>query len=112
MSVTVRIHRGRLHRLAVSPSAPIGRQLHRKVVQIEALAKLYAPVDTGNLRRGIHIQGPLVGLRTRWDVVAPAAYASFIHKGYREYRHGSGRLVYARAGARPFLVKAMRQVLG
>ncbi|MEZ0073625.1 hypothetical protein [Planotetraspora sp. GP83] len=109
---TVRIDRLKLLRLAVSPSGPIGRQVHRKVVQIEALAKVYAPVDTGNLRRKIHIQGPMVGLRTQWDVVAPVAYASWIHKGYREYRRGSGRIVFARAGARPFLVKAMRQVLG
>lgn len=36
----------------------------------------------------------------------------WIHKGEREYRHGTGRIVRAHAGPRPFLLLALRQAFG
>lgn len=110
VKVTVRIDESALRRLALDPGEEIGRQVHARVVRTQALAKMLAPVDTGRLRSAIHIDGPHRGASsTRWDVVAAVAYAMWIHEGWREYRRGTGRIVYATAGPRPFLLNALRQ---
>jgi hypothetical protein len=73
-------------------------------VATQALAKVLAPIDTGTLRSRIFIEGPRRGESTTgWDLVAAVAYAMWITRGEREYRRGSGRIVYAKAGPRPFL---------
>lgn len=109
--VTVRIDGAKLRRLALSPDEEIGRQVEARVQRVATISKVLAPVDTGNLRRHIYIDGPRVGESTTgWDVVAAVTYAMWIIKGRREYRRGTGRIVHARAGARPFLLDALRQV--
>lgn len=113
VKVTVRIDESALRGLALDPGEEIGRQVHARVVRTQALARLYAPVDTGRLRSAIHIDGPHRGATsTRWDVVAAVAYAMWIHRGYREYRRGTGRIVHATAGPRPFLLNALHQAFG
>ncbi|MFC4060256.1 HK97 gp10 family phage protein [Planomonospora corallina] len=113
VSVTVRLDRAALKRLAVGPDGGIARQVHARVIRTEARAKHLAPVDTGRLRSSIHIDGPRpAGTGLRWEVVAPVAYASWIHKGRREYRRGTGRIIRARSGPRPFLAQALREVFG
>ncbi|GAA4590537.1 hypothetical protein GCM10023194_47640 [Planotetraspora phitsanulokensis] len=111
--VTVHLDQGQIRRLALSPTEELGRQVRVKVVQVQGPAKVYAPVRTGNLRRNINIEGPTRTADTlRWDVVAMVAYASFIHKGYRELKRGTGRVVHASAGVRPFLARALHDILG
>lgn len=113
VTVTVRVDEAALKRLALDPGEDIGRQVQARVVRAQALAKMLAPVDTGRLRSAIHIDGPHRGASsTRWDVVAAVAYAMWIHNGVREYRRGTGRIIRASAGPRPFLLNALRQVFG
>ncbi|MGP3957013.1 hypothetical protein ACTWPT_13510 [Nonomuraea sp. 3N208] len=111
--VSVQIDEAAIKRLALSPDGEIGRQVETRVRQVEQIAKVRAPVDTGTLRREIYIDGPHIRASTvAWDVVAAVAYAMWIHRGYREYRRGTGQYVRARAGPRPFLLEALRQVFG
>jgi hypothetical protein len=111
VKATVRLDAHKIRRLGLDPHGPIGRQVHQRVVRVEAVAKARTPVQTGRLRASIHIDGPQVGeSSTGWEVVAAVAYASWIHEGHREYRRGTGRIVYAHAGPRPFLTEALRAV--
>ncbi|WP_327586020.1 HK97 gp10 family phage protein [Nonomuraea sp. NBC_00507] len=113
MSVRVSIDTAALRGMAYRPDSPLVAALHRKVRLVETRAKQLAPVDTGRLRSSIHTQGPTPGpTGARFEVVAPVAYAMWVHKGWREYRRGTGRIVRASAGPRPFLLEALLQVFG
>ncbi|MFC4060253.1 hypothetical protein ACFOWE_18265 [Planomonospora corallina] len=113
VKVTVRLDRAALERLTVDPSSSIPRQVHARVILTEARAKHLAPVDTGRLRSSIYTDGPRrAGPRLRWEVIAGVAYASWIHDGRREYRRGTGRIIRAKAGSRPFLAQALGEVFG
>ncbi|MFI7467416.1 hypothetical protein [Nonomuraea sp. NPDC049646] len=111
--VTVRIDEGELKRMALSPTGEIGLQVEARVRQAQTIAKVLAPVDSGTLRREIYIDGPRMGeSTTSWEVVAAVAYALWIIRGRREYRRGTGRIIRASAGPRPFLLDALQQVFG
>lgn len=113
MTVRVRIDARALRRAATAPGSPAVTSTSRRVKRAENMAKRLAPVDKGRLRASIHTTGPRpVPAGVRWDVVADVAYALWIHTGRRRYRRGSGRVVYARRGPRPFLTDALKQVFG
>jgi hypothetical protein len=113
VSVEVSFDEAALRRLTRSPGSPLVREVHRRVQRVEARAKQLAPVDSGNLRRNIRVRGPAATASgVGWDVVAAVAYALWIHRGRREYKRGTGRFVYASAGPRPFLLRALLEVFG
>lgn len=118
---------------AENPAGPVSQDMRRRALNVAAEAQRRAPVDTGNLRRRIHVTGPHRGERgPAWDVVADVHYAGFVHDGRRPgrmppssalagwaRRHGvaGGEYVIARAIAargippRPFLVEALSAAL-
>jgi phage gpG-like protein len=103
--VRVQVSEAEVRRLLTGPSGLATRYVMRKTDQIVNRARMYCPVDTGNLRSSIvaavrEENGRVVGL-----VGTPVEYAAAVHEGYRTSR---GR----RVGGRPFLRRAMNEVMG
>lgn len=112
MSVTVQMDEQAIRRLVSRPDSPVVIATGRRVRRVETRAKRLAPVDTGRLRASIHTRGPSLGVSgATWDVVAPVAYAHWVHEGWRTDPRVRRRIVFARAGARPFLREALHALL-
>lgn len=118
---------------AEDPFGLVSRDMRRRAQQVQADAVRRAPVDTGRLRRSIHVTGPYRGqFGPAWDVAAHVNYARWVHDGrgpgrmpppaaLRAWarRHGmaGAEFLIARAigrrgvSGRPFLADALRQAL-
>jgi hypothetical protein len=111
VSVEVRLDRAALLRLAHDESLGPARAAERVARQVRDAAKRRAPVQSQRLQRSIRVLDPRPGPRGLvFDVVAPVPYAQWIMRGRRRDPRVRGGVVYARAGARPFLVDALWEV--
>jgi HK97 gp10 family phage protein len=133
----VRITEGELAAAISGPRGLATAYVRRITRQIENRARLYAPVNTGNLRGSITSAVTTRGLTVSGTVGSPLEYAVYVHEGTRPHEirartpggtltwkagPGSGEnrpgpRMYARRtfhpGTRPqpFLRKAMEDVL-
>jgi hypothetical protein len=102
--VRSQVSEDRLRQLLNGPDGLVTRFILRKTEQIANRARLYCPVDTGNLRASIQTAVRSDGPRVTGLVGTAVEYAVPVHEGYRTGR----RLV----PGRPFLRKAMTEVMG
>lgn len=121
------------------PTGMVTQYVVRTTRQITNQAKLYAPVDTGNLRASITSAVEVQGLRVVGRVGTPVEYALAVHEGQdaravvvkahqvraHAVRGSAGRAAYRVRGhtvgahtrqqkakpGRPFLRRAMEDVL-
>lgn len=113
MSVEVRLDTTRLRRLAWDRNSGPARRAEDIAQRVRRSAQRRAPVQSGRLRGSIRVEGPKPGTTgLAWDVVAPVPYAQWIVTGRRRDRRVAGGVVVATAGPRPFLLEALREVLG
>lgn len=63
------------------PRGPVVAAMTAMTREIEAQAKIRAPVDTGNLRASITSAVTVTPTRVTASVVAPVAYAAAVHDG-------------------------------
>jgi hypothetical protein len=99
----VEVTQQQVRTVLLGPSGPVVQFVTRKTQQVLNRARLYCPVDTGNLRSSIvsavRVQGDqVVGL-----VGTPVDYAVPVHEGYRTSRRT--------VPGRPFLRRAMQETV-
>jgi phage gpG-like protein len=100
----VQINQAETRRLLTGPDGLATRYVMRKTQQIANRARLYCPVDTGNLRASITTAVRQQGDQVVGLVGTPVEYAVPVHEGYR-----TGRRTVP---GRPFLRRAMIEVMG
>jgi phage gpG-like protein len=103
--VRVQIAEAEVHRLLLGPTGLATKYVMRKTDQILNRARLYCPVDTGNLRASL-----TTAIRTQGNTVtglvgSDVEYALPLHQGRVTSR---GRKI----PGRPFLRKALTDVMG
>lgn len=137
--VRVQLADAALRSALVGPSGMVTQYVIRTNRQVENRAKLYAPVDTGNMRASMTSTVRVEGLRVIGAVGTPVEYALAVHEGQEAgtvtvrahqvrghpVRGSRGRVAYrvkghtrgthtrqqaARPG-RPFLRRALEDVL-
>lgn len=123
----VRLDRGQLSWVIQGESR---QTLRRRAPQVLRRARILAPVDTGRLRSsGEIVYSSFFGFRPKATIVFRVEYAEYVNNGTRphvirprnaqalRFRIG-GRVVYAKVvnhpgtKARPFLDRAVREVMG
>jgi hypothetical protein len=100
----VDVSKNEVRQLLTGTNGLATRYVMRKTEQIANRARLYCPVDTGNLRSSITAAVTTQGDKVVGLVGTPVEYAAAVHEGYRTSR---GRKV----GGRPFLRRAMTEVM-
>lgn len=90
-TVQVKLNQAALKRVLQTPQGEVGRFIHKVGRDTVSKAKIFAPVETGLLKRSIHISlwpGPRNILEISADASNPRPGGS---KGYGEYVHeGTG----------------------
>lgn len=111
-----------------SKSQPIGKDLYKRGLKLQALARKSAPKDTGALAKSISVKYHIVGLNPHVIVGAYTSYAYMVHEGTRPHPINAkperllrfvvnGRVVYAKKvqhpGTRPtrYLSRHLRSVV-
>ena len=94
MSVTVTV-RSRVPAYTAKSLVAVGLAVRKATLDVEALAKARAPVDTGFLRSSINSDVSA----TEGKVVAGAAYAVFVELGTHKM------------GAQPYMIPSLEQVV-
>jgi hypothetical protein len=105
VTVRVQIAQAELRRQLTGPSGLVTRHVLRVTERIANRARLYAPVDTGNLRASITTAVRTEGDRVIGTVGSPVVYAVVVHEGRTTSRGKHIR-------GRPFLRRAMEDVMG
>lgn len=135
--VRVQVSEAALRSALTGPTGMVTRYVLTTTREIQNRAKLYTPVDTGNLRNSITTAVRVEGLRVIGEVGTPVNYAAAVHEGTEAKRvavrahqvrghavRGGGRS-YVVAGhtrgahsrsqaarkGRPFLMRALEDVL-
>jgi hypothetical protein len=135
----IELSQQKLQTALTGPAGMVTQYVIRTTRQIENRAKLYAPVDTGNLRASITSAIDVQGLRVVGQVGSPVEYALAVHDGQQagtvtvrghqrrghSVRGSAGRKAYRVGNAtvgtytrrtkgtrgRPFLRRAMEDVV-
>lgn len=102
--VRVQISEAEVRRQLVGPTGLATRYVTKKTDQILNRARLYCPVDTGNLRASLTTAVRTEGNRVSGYVGTGVAYSIFVHEGRTTSR---GRKI----PGRPFLRKALTDVM-
>jgi phage gpG-like protein len=103
VTARVQVAEGEVRRFLTGPNGTVTRYVMRKTEQVANRARVYCPVDTGNLRSSITTAYRQQGERVTGMVGTPVKYAHAVHEGYTTSR---GR----RVGGRPFLRRALNDV--
>ena len=92
----VAVNRGAINTLLRDPGGPLGRSLDYLGARINAEARAFCPVDTGRLRRSIHVT-PVTrrGNSLVIQIGSNVEYAIFVHEGHQS------------EPPRPFLTRAL-----
>lgn len=112
MATELIVDRGAIRHELSAKGGTVDKYVALNMARTVQRARRRVPVVTGQLSRSIGWRNISRGTTSsQWAIEANAAHASWIHTG-RRYSPTAGRIITARAGARPFLTEAVNAEFG